>query len=210
MPAETSQTLDRGVRALEVLARVPDGLTVTELAGMLGVSRTVVYRLVTTLEGRALLRRDAQGRVFLGMGILSLAAAVRPQLRDQATPVLRLLAEEVGATACLTVADGGEALVVATAEPSWTELHVAYRVGTRHPLDRTASGRAMLLGEHGPAYESSSGELEAGAHGIAAPVRGVDGLRASVGIVALGRPLVEDAVVPHVLAAAQELAVRLG
>ncbi|HSF98083.1 MAG TPA: helix-turn-helix domain-containing protein, partial [Ornithinibacter sp.] len=31
MPTETSQTLDRGLRVLRVLAESPEGLTVTEL-----------------------------------------------------------------------------------------------------------------------------------------------------------------------------------
>ena len=53
MPAETSQTLDRGLRVLDVLAAAPGGLTVTELAARLEVNRTVVYRLVSTLEQHA-------------------------------------------------------------------------------------------------------------------------------------------------------------
>ena len=62
MPAETSQTLDRGLRVLEALAEAPDGLTVTELAQTLGIGRTVVYRLVVTLEQHAFLRRAVDGR----------------------------------------------------------------------------------------------------------------------------------------------------
>ena len=78
MAAETSQTLDRGLRVLRVLADKPDGLTVTELASELGVNRTVVYRLVSTLEQHALLRRDARGRLHVGLGILPLGPARRP------------------------------------------------------------------------------------------------------------------------------------
>ncbi|MCD6638863.1 MAG: helix-turn-helix domain-containing protein, partial [Nocardioides sp.] len=43
MAAETSQTLDRGLRVLAVLAECSEGLTVTELATRLDVNRTVVY-----------------------------------------------------------------------------------------------------------------------------------------------------------------------
>ena len=57
MPKETSQTLDRGLRVLSVLADSPEGLTVTEVAAALGVSRTVVYRLIVTLEQHGLVRR---------------------------------------------------------------------------------------------------------------------------------------------------------
>ena len=78
--------------------------------------------------------------------MLHLASAVQPVLRDLAVPVLRALAEAVGCTAHLTVADGEEALALAVVEPSWTDFHVAYRVGSRHPLDQGAAGKAILLG----------------------------------------------------------------
>lgn len=210
MTAETSQTLDRGLRVLDVLARAPGGLTVTELAGQLGVNRTVVYRLVSTLEQHALLRKDGRGRLHVGLGVLHLASAVQPVLRDLAVPVLRGLAEKVGCTAHLTVAEGEEALALAVVEPSWTDFHVAYRVGARHPLGRGAAGKAILAGRdpEGPLYVATSGELQAGAEGVAAPVRGVDGLEASVGIVTLDE--IDAAKVgPRVAAAADEVAARL-
>ena len=208
MPAETSQTLDRGLLVLETLAGSSGGLTVTELAARLEVNRTVVYRLISTLEQHTLVRRDARGRLHVGLGILHLASAVQPVLRDLAGPVLRRLAETVGCTAHLTVAEGAEALAVAVVEPSWTDFHVGYRVGTRHPLAQGAAGRAVLLarsGRPGPAYSVTEGELQTGARGLAAPVRDVDGLEASVGIVTLGR-LDEAAVARAVVAAADEVA----
>lgn len=209
MPAETSQTLDRGLRVLDVLASSSDGLTVTELATRLEVNRTVVYRLVSTLEQHTLVRRDARGRLHVGLGVLHLASAVQPVVRDLAVPVLRDLAEAVGCTAHLTVADGEEALALAVVEPSWTDFHVGYRVGSRHPLDRGAAGRAILLGrQDGAPYAITTGELQPGARGLAAPVRGVEGLAASVGIVTLA-DIDVDEIAPQVLAAAAEVAARL-
>jgi DNA-binding IclR family transcriptional regulator len=208
MPAETSQTLDRGLRVLTVLAGAPGGLTVTELAERLEVNRTVVYRLVTTLEQHGLVRKDARSRLHVGLGVLHLASAVQPVLRDIAMPVLRALAEEVGCTAHLTVAEGEEALALAVVEPSWTDFHVSYRVGSRHPLELGAAGKAILLGRE-PAidrapYVMTAGELQAGARGLAAPVPDVEGLEASVGIVTLGDLDVEKAG-PRVAAAATQL-----
>ncbi|MDN4172519.1 helix-turn-helix domain-containing protein [Nocardioides sp. SOB77] len=212
MPAETSQTLDRGLRLLGLLAAAPDGLTVTEAATRLDVPRTVAYRLVSTLEQHALLRRDGRGRLHVGLGVLHLASAVQPVLRDLAAPVLRSLAEAVGCTAHLTVAEGEEALALAVVEPSWTDFHVGYRIGSRHPLGQGAAGRAILLGrdrdpERAP-WCATSGELQAGARGLAAPVLGVDGLEASVGIVTLG-DLDAGRVGPRVVDAAREVAERL-
>ncbi|GAA1132778.1 IclR family transcriptional regulator [Nocardioides aquiterrae] len=210
MPAETSQTLDRGLRVLDVLAASTAGLTVTELAAALDVNRTVVYRLVSTLEQHALVRRDPRGRLYVGLGVLHLASAVQPVLRDLAVPVLRDLAESLGCTAHLTVADGEDALALAVVEPSWTDFHVSYRVGSRHPLTRGAAGKAILLGRRPGAepFAVTEGELQPGARGLAAPVTGVDGLEASVGIVTIG-DIDVDVVAPRVRRAAAEVAARL-
>lgn len=212
--AESAQTLDRGLRVLTALADAPHGRTVAELAAELGVGRTVVYRLLTTLQAHNLVVRAADGRVRLGLGVLELAHRVQPLLREAAAGPLRTLAEQVGATAHLTIVDGGEALAVAVVEPSWTDYHVAYRVGSRHPLERGAAGRAILLARAAapdqphPPYVSSTGELESGAHGIAAPVPSVAGLEASVGVVAFAE-LDADAVGPMVVAAAAATAAAL-
>jgi DNA-binding IclR family transcriptional regulator len=215
MPAETSQTLDRGLRVLAVLASHPNGLTVTELSASVGVNRTVVYRLVTTLEQHGLARRDSAGRLHIGLGVLALARGLQPVLREVANPVLRSLAEDLGATAHLTLVDSGEALAIVVVEPTWTDYHVAYRVGARHPLDQGAAGRAILLGREIASgadvpdrFVQTAGELQPGARGVASPVLGVEGLEASVGIVTLG-DLDPATAGPRVAAAAAEVASRL-
>lgn len=210
MAAETSQTLDRGLRTLGLLADTQAGLTPTELAERLGVSRPVVYRLLTTLMAHGYARRDADGRAFLGPAALRLGRGTEPQLRAAAMPVLRQLAEEVGATAHLTIADGSDALAIAVVEPSWTDLHVAYRVGSRHPLDRGAAGLAILSARNGDgaAYAVSESQLQHGAFGIAAAVPGGEVIEASVGVVALQRLDIE-ATAPRVLQAAAECAALL-
>lgn len=207
---ETAQTLDRGLRLLHLVADTPAGLTVSEAAGRLGVGRAVIYRLASTLAEHGLLRRDQAGRLRLGAGVLHLARRASPLLAEAALPPLRRLAEQVGATAHLTVAEGGEAVAVAVVEPSWTQFHVAYRTGSRHPLDRGAAGRAILAGRRGePGYVSTAGELQPGAYGVAAPVLGVDGLEASVGVVALAA-LDVDSAGAQVIVAAGAIARALG
>ena len=210
--AESAQTLDRGVRVLFALADAPRGRSVAELAAEFRLARPIVYRLLSTLEAHGLVRRGGDGTFRIGLAVLDLARRVQPLLREAALPALRGLAERVGATAHLTVADGGEALAIAVVEPSWTDYHVAYRVGSRHPLGQGAAGRAILLARAaepgGPPWLTSEGELQAGARGVAAPVPDVPGLEASVGVVALG-DLIAEEVGPHVVAAAAQLAATL-
>jgi len=209
--AETSQALDRGIRVLETLAGAAEtaGLTITELAGRLGVGRPVVYRLVTTLEDHHLVSRSSDGRVRLALGVSRLASAVTPIVRSEARPVLRELADDVGATAHLTIAEGDEALALVVVEPSWTDFHVAYRSGARHRLDQGAAGRAILAGRAGRAgVVGTDGELQAGAHGLAVPLSvGVDApvaVEASVGVVSL-QPLDAGSVGPRLERAAEAL-----
>lgn len=209
--AETSQTLDRGLRVLEVLAESPEGLTVTELAGALGVGRTVVYRLVVTLEQHAFLRRSADGRCRLGLAVLTMGRQVQPLVRDVAMPSLRLLADAVGATAHLTLVDGNEAMAALVVEPTRSDLHVAYRTGSRHPLEAGAAGRAVLAARTAagrpldPPWVVATSDGPQGTYGIAVPITGVPGIEASVGVVSL-RELQEAEVGPRVARAAGEIA----
>ncbi|WP_062203820.1 IclR family transcriptional regulator [Streptomyces sp. NBRC 109706] len=210
MTTETSQTLDRGLRVLKLLAETDHGLTVTELSRQMGVNRTVVYRLLATLELHSLVRRDASGRARVGIGVLGLGRQVHPLVRDAALPALRTLAEELGATAHLTVVDGTDALAVAVVEPSWTDYHVAYRTGFRHPLEQGAAGRAILTGrckdiDNEDGFVATQGELEAGASGAAAPLPAECGIEGSVGVVLLS-DVVPPEVGPRVIRAAREVA----
>ncbi len=207
---ESSKTLDRGIRLLELLL-TPDataGLTITQLAAGLEVGRPVVYRLVATLEQHRLVVRRDGGRVRLGGGLTRLAAGVTPVIQTEALPVLRRLADACGATAHLTIAEGDQALALVVVEPTWTDVHVAYRSGARHPLTQGAAGRAILAGRAGR-FEvvATDGELQSGAHGLACPLppgtSAVPTLDASVGVVSF-EPLAPE-VGPRLLAAARTL-----
>ena len=110
MARETSQTFDRGLQLLELLAAADDALTVTDLAEALGVARPVVYRLLATLEDHGLAAADDAGRYRAGLGLARLTGRVVPALRAAAEPHLRLLADKVGATAHLTMAEGDDGI----------------------------------------------------------------------------------------------------
>ena len=210
MTAETSQTLDRGLQVLESLADHPTGMTVTEIAKSLDVSRTIVYRLVVTLEQHGFLRRSQDGRCRLGMASLSLARQIHPVVRDAAVPSLRRLAEGVGATAHLTLVEGSEALAVAVVEPTRSDMHLSYRVGARAPVDRGVAGRAAVATRTSgrtlePGWVISGGDPSQGGYAVAAPVIGVVGFEASVGVLSMVELDAAQAG-PRVVTAAAEIA----
>ncbi|MDP7066033.1 MAG: helix-turn-helix domain-containing protein [Acidimicrobiales bacterium] len=218
-----SQTLDRGLRALNVIATSTMPMTIDEVASQLELGRSVTYRIIRTLEDHRLVRRDPSGRLTGDTHLVALAGGVRNDLQATATPILTHLANTLEMTAFLVVSDGQEAVTVQVVEPIHTTAHVAYRPGTRHPLTRGAPGIVLLAGEEptkgerpeiASARESgwaySEGEVIDGMASIAAPVSTGDGAtKAALAVVHLAISLDSATVAPPVTAAARELGLAL-
>jgi hypothetical protein len=60
--AVSSQTLDRGLTALAAIATADVAPTIDQLAGALGVHRSIAYRVVRTLEAHGLVRAAGERR----------------------------------------------------------------------------------------------------------------------------------------------------
>ncbi len=221
----TLQTLDRGLVALELIARHTGELSVADLASHLDVHRAIAYRLVATLEGHGLVSRAADGNLCLGAAVAKLASRFEPQLRAVARPLLQRLAERARATAFISVAQGEECVVVLVVEPEAGLLRVGYRVGSRHPLTRGAAGIAILAARE-PApdepeavtearragYSLTRGQLQEGAVGVASPLARAGSaatLEACVGVVAMN-DLNTEVAIDAVKETAGVIAQRLG
>lgn len=192
-----SQTLDRGLRVLEVLAAADGPRSIADLTRAIDVHRSVIYRMVRTLEDHRLVTRRPDGSYELGLGLAALARSVNPALQSAALPELSDLADDVGMTAFLVVPEGHEAVTLLSVEPRRTHVHVAYRPGVRHPIHRGAPGIALLAGRppvpgepenvteaRSRGWAHSYGEVLSGMRSVAAPVvdhRG--GVPASVAVV---------------------------
>lgn len=193
-----SQTLARGLSILEALRDAPDGLSVAELIRVLGLHRTIVTRLLVTLEDARYVER-VEGRAYrLGPELIALGRAVRSDLREIASTVLRDLAERLRTTVLLVLRDSEHAVVISVVEPADADLRLSFRLGSRHLLSEGAEGMAILAGNP-PArgerkevttarrcgYAVSVGEILQGTWGLAAPVLGPDGrCEMSVGVIA--------------------------
>ncbi len=183
-----SQTLDRGLTALELVVAARGGMTIQEVADALGVHRTIASRVLTTIAEHRLIARGADGRFRAAGGLAALARHLHGAMREQALPVLRTLADELGASIALCVEDGDEAVALAVAEPSAAQYWISFREGSRHPLDRGAAGYALLAalppreGEDArvtegrrTGYVVTFGEVESGYWGLGVPLDRRDG-----------------------------------
>lgn len=205
---------------MRTLSDSPHGLTASELALRLAASRGAVYRLLATLEEHRIVHRGPDNRFRLGLGMLRIAGSIHPLLCDAAQPMLRQLAEETGATAQLSLADGTETMVLAVEEPAWSDYHVGCRLGLRRPLEEGAAGPAILAARRpepgeddetagdGATADGAPGYLVRdewpGVRGIAAAVRGVPRVEAAIGVVTL-HPHPGNHIGPQVVRAAETL-----
>ncbi|WP_366513427.1 helix-turn-helix domain-containing protein [Herbiconiux sp.] len=141
--AAASQTLSRGITALELLADAEKPLSIGELSERLGLHRSITYRIVRTLEEHGLVVRDAGGLLELGPRLAALARSVARDLQSAALPELGALAAELEMTAFLTILDGSEVVTLFSVEPRHGRATVAQRPGTRHSLLVGAPGAAI-------------------------------------------------------------------
>lgn len=142
-PTAGSQTLSRGLRALELLAEAESPMSIAELAAGLDVHRSNAYRILRTLEQHRFVVRDEAGLIRLGPKLTVLARGVAPALHTAAMPVITELAYELGMTTFVTVLDADEVVTLVTAEPSNVAATIARNPGVRHPLHRGAPGHAI-------------------------------------------------------------------
>lgn len=153
------QSLARGLKILELLSQSPNGVSITELADILGVDKGSASRLVATLARYGYAEKDVNTRRFtLGPQVVSLSRSLltRLPLREAAKPYLRQMMEQTGECAHLAVPAQDRVLYIDQVESPAT-LRVNAQVGTLNPLHCTALGKALLAFgklEFSPALES--------------------------------------------------------
>jgi IclR family transcriptional regulator, acetate operon repressor len=138
------QSADRALAILAAFDEDRPTLRVTELATSLGMHKSTVSRLLATLHGRGLVRRDGEvfspGPELARLGIL---AARRLDLTELAQEPLARLAEETGETVNLAVRQGETALNVHQVQSSHL-IGLGDWSGRALPLHCTANGKALL------------------------------------------------------------------
>ena len=215
-----SQTLDRGLACLDFVAASDRAVSVDATADALGLHRSIVYRLLRTLELRHLVERDRDGDYVAGTYLAVLSRSVRRSLRVAAAPSLANLAEDLQMTAFLVVADGDEAVTIDSVEPTSLNAHVAYRPGTRHPIDRGAPGIALLAGRPpvpGERAEVTRARIDGWARSEAEVIAGMASVAVPIadqGAVAVlwlaGNPVDTTDVAARLMAASADVGRRLG
>lgn len=160
MPKETVQTVARALGVLRAFSRERPTMSVAELARRLDLPRTIVLRLLNTLEDAGYVERIADTSHYrIGLAALELGAlylADNP-LIVKAADVLDDLARQSGYTAYLGALDRGDAVILALREGQHP-VRFVWSVGDRLPVTTTAFGKAMLMHMDGQQVDAIFGD----------------------------------------------------
>lgn len=137
-------SLARGLKVLESFEGQTDGLTVSELARISGLSRAAVRRILLTLA--QLGYAEDTGRSYrlktrvLKLGFSYLSSTSLPSI---AQPVLEHLTETLHESSSLSVLDGDQIVYLARSATKRV-MSVGLSVGSRLPAYCTSMGRILL------------------------------------------------------------------
>jgi IclR family KDG regulon transcriptional repressor len=136
---------------------------ISTLAKRLGVAKSTVHRLATTLVSEGLLEQDrATGKYRLGIALFRLGTLVRRRMNvsEEARPLLFSLRQKTNETVHLAILDGTDIMYVYFLE-STQAVRMRSDLGLRKPAYCTAEGQAILAS--GPP-EAVQAVIRAGLH----------------------------------------------
>jgi len=139
-------TLRNGLRALRLLSALDKPVGVSDLSRQMKIDKATAHRLLAALLDEGFVEQDSDTRRYtLGMGIVDVATS---RLRDTSVTgcsisYMEALRDRLKETIVLMVPDGRK-MACALVSESQKPIRIAFDVGERIPVYRTASGFAWL------------------------------------------------------------------
>jgi len=141
------QSLDRGLFILETVAKAPDPVALGQLAELLQIDRSSVFRLANTLKRRGFLAHPSGRKDYiLGPSIwrISRRQDWSKMLITYSHEHLKRLAVQTRETTHLAVREGKEAFFIDCCAATSQVLAISGQTGEFVPLYCTAHGKALL------------------------------------------------------------------
>lgn len=141
------QSVERVLNILEQLRDAGGELTLSELSARTGLNSSTCHHLVSTLVERKYVSKSLRwGAYRLGSQVLTLAAAVDPQvdLLSRSDAVLAELNKATGETVHLAVLQGDELVTLLKRDALHAVRVDAGMVGKSNACHATATGKALL------------------------------------------------------------------
>lgn len=139
-------SVKNALRVLNSFSPEQPEVTVGELSLQLGLAKSTVSRLLTTLASEGFVIKDPENRKYrLGISILALSGIISSnfEITKEAAPVVNKLVNDLGETAHLTILDGTDTIYIHKEECTHAVRILTY-LGKRNPAYCTSSGKVLL------------------------------------------------------------------
>ncbi|MPZ38138.1 MAG: helix-turn-helix domain-containing protein [Rhizobiales bacterium] len=143
---EGSQTLARGLNLLDVIASGQEGVPVRDLAAGIGLPRSIVQRLLYTLEAEGYLERHPSQvgyRLAIKLWRLGCQSIRGVSVRDVARPHLEALARRTNEMVKLAILNGRDVVYIDGIDSSQS-IRAYVPIGGSAPAHSSATGKAIL------------------------------------------------------------------
>src|SRR5512139_3322865 len=148
-PNNLVQTIERASSILDILGQSPQGISIRELSSKIKLPKGTIHRLLSSLSYFGYVRQDPKTRNYLlGFKLVELGNLLLNQLdlRKEAEPFLKDLAERTKETVHMVILDRNEVVYIDKVETDQhtSGLRMASRVGLRNPAHSSAVGKVLL------------------------------------------------------------------
>ncbi|WP_456276616.1 IclR family transcriptional regulator [Bacillus sp. AK128] len=156
------QSLERALTLLNVLSDYPDGIQITTLSEIVGLSKSTTHRLLATLLNMNYVIKDEVSEKYkLGYQLIYLSRNILSNLNviEVAKPFLEKLSQKINETIHLCIEDNGEVIYVDKIESNQT-IRMYSRIGSRAPMYCTGVGKILLSDMTRARYEEVVSRME--------------------------------------------------
>lgn len=139
-------SVSNALRILKSFSTFKPTLKVSELSESLGLAKSTISRLLSTLAHEGFVVKDKKtGAYRLGISVLTLGGIVTNELEihNEASPVMHKLVSETGETAHLAVLDGLSTIYIHKEECNHP-VRILTHLGRKNPAYCTSSGKVLL------------------------------------------------------------------
>lgn len=139
-------SLERGMKILELLAGNNEPMGVTDLARILNLDKSMVFRLLATLKSKGYVEQNPETRKYtIGLKMVTLGGRIlgNNDIYLQTKPVMKKVLKATDETVHLAMLMDNQAVYIAQ-EVSPKVISFNTEIGRREPLHCTAVGKALV------------------------------------------------------------------
>jgi IclR family KDG regulon transcriptional repressor len=155
-PKTRLSSVANAIRLVRAFSEQENEIGISNLARRLGLGKSTVHRLATTLVREDFLEKNPDtGAYRLGLALFELGTLVRRKMNfaNEARPFLKSLMEKTGETVHLAVLDHASVLYINTIA-SRQAIRMSSDVGARAPSHCTSEGKVLLAYQPGDVVDA--------------------------------------------------------